>query len=98
MSDKKDNSNNKHAEDKTMTFIELRKMNTKDLFFKLQQNKGNLKGIKEYLNRFGVSAEKSVKDKKRSTGLTKEEIVHMIGYTEENLDKILGEIERRMKK
>ena len=73
-----------------ITFIELKKLNTSDLIFKLKQNRGNLKGIREYLKKFGVK-------NKHSSGLSKLELGSMVVVTLGNLDVIFGEIERRIR-
>ena len=74
---------------KQITFVELRKLTTKDLIFKLRQNRGNLKAIREYLRKFGTK-------NKYSRGLSKAELGVMVVVTLGNLDVILGEIWRRI--
>ena len=76
---------------KQITFVELRQLKTKELRFKLRQNRGNLKGVAEYLNRFGV------KNDRQKKGLTKENIGEMITFTNKNIDVIFTEICGRLK-
>ena len=68
---------------KPITFVELKKMSTKYLLFRLKQNRDNMKGIGEYLRRFGV------KKKRNSKGLSAKDIVEMLMFIDKNVNVIL---------
>jgi hypothetical protein len=96
---------------KPIIFIELKKMNNKDLFFKLRQNMGNLKGMKEYLVRFYIKKNNTEKNNNEKNGneknnneknnsineFKKDEFKKMINCTNENLENMMKEVERRIK-